>query len=140
MHRSLRLSPLLCALVGLSIACHRGSAAGGTGALLPSFLEVDNLNRLDVVVYLVRDGVTSRLGSASSFRVTRFELALPPTSVGDMRFLAEPTGARSGFTRRVTSDMVVVKPGYIVRWRLESDLQRSFIEVRAMDPEERTGQ
>lgn len=133
MYRSLRSSPIACALVAfLGIACHRGNTTTDGGALPPpSFLEVDNLNRLDVVIYLLRDGVTRRLGSASSFKVTRFELRLPPTSLGDIRFVAEPTGARSGFTRRATSDMVVVKPGYIVLWRLESDLQRSMIEVRA---------
>lgn len=101
---------------------------------MPAVLQVENLNRLDVVIYLVRDGVTRRLGTANSFRQTSFDLALPPGALGDMRFIAEPTGARSGFTYRVMSDMVVAKPGYVIIWRLESDLQRSVIEVRMLEP------
>lgn len=130
-----RLLPALIVL--LAAGCARATqkreegAAEGPVMDVPARIEVENLNRLDIVIYQIADGRTLRLGRARAFETSTFDLRVARVTMTDVRFIAEPTGARSGFTQRHTSDRVSVRGGDLVVWRLESGLERSIIEVRA---------
>ena len=98
---------------------------------------VENHNFLDVVLWLSRDGQRTRLGQVSS-SATR-EFAIPARvfrAGGDVRLQAvaigtrgELAGANLGRANSVTTERLVLRPGQLVLWTLESDLRRSNYAV-----------
>jgi hypothetical protein len=90
-------------------------------------LEVENHHWLDVNVYLVLRGNRTRLGTVTGSRTETLQIPRQHLSgyAGDLRFAAEPIGSREG----LLSDYITLRPGDHVHWVLESQLNRSSIEV-----------
>jgi hypothetical protein len=89
-------------------------------------LEVTNHNWLDVIIFVVHDGQSTRVGTASASSSVSF--ALPARLLGqgrEIRLLGHPIGGSGS----VVTETVVVQPGQYVEWTLESDLRRSAIGV-----------
>jgi hypothetical protein len=113
-----------------SLACSHGPAGGNTLNPSPATedvpLEVTNHNWLDVIIFVVHDGQSTRVGTASASSSASF--ALPARLLGqgrEIRLLGHPIGAAGA----VITETVVVQPGQYVQWTLESDLRRSAVGV-----------
>jgi hypothetical protein len=117
-------------LVALPLsACHH--AAPGRAHPAPEGttdvpLEIANHNWLDVIIYVVRDGQSTRVGIASASSSASFTLPARLLGQGrEIRLWGHPIGGTGG----TLTESVVVQPGQWIEWTLESDLSRSAIGV-----------
>ena len=119
----LTLALLVAGAVG---ACASGTPIGEGGvprdaapeAAGDAVLEVVNQSNYDVRVLVHSGGQYHRLGLVTSMRTA--QLPLPPRHLArEVRFLADPVGAR----RRQLTDAIVVRPGSVVRFALETELR-----------------
>lgn len=120
--------------ISSGVAC-AGHGSHGTGEAIapaaagleqPVVLTVENRNWQDVVVYAVYDGTRNRLGMINTARTVSFRLASRLVGHGgSLYFIADPIGASKHFQ----SEMVVVQPGQVISWTLESGLERSSISI-----------
>ena len=89
-------------------------------------LVVENHHWSDVVVYLLHDGVTDRLGLATAVKTSTF---LFPSrrlgAAGTVQLRGHAVGAPDSYT----TDAFTVQPGQEIQWTLESDLTRSSVAV-----------
>ncbi|MBC7841825.1 MAG: hypothetical protein H7099_05920 [Gemmatimonadaceae bacterium] len=93
-------------------------------------LTIESRFREDVTVFVVHDGIASRLTRAGSVTTTRFVIPKHMIgSLGEITLLLEPMGSRSGMADRVQSPRVRVLPGQGLIWTLETNLARSFLQV-----------
>jgi hypothetical protein len=87
---------------------------------------VDNHNWSDIVIYLMRGTQAQRLGMVTA--LSTIEFAFPYSSLnsgGNLRLKAYPIGGPGPYT----SEDLVVQPGQMIKWTLESDLSRSFLAI-----------
>jgi hypothetical protein len=120
-------SLLNVAVIGL-IECHPPPAipASVPGDAQEISISVVNRNRLDVMVYVVHDGLRTRLGLATASTTTNFNLALRMLGAGkEYRLIADPIGLRIV----VTSETLHALAGDEVTWSLEDSFARSTIVV-----------
>ena len=113
-------------LLGACASGSTGPQAEPSSPQLSTTIEVENHHWLDVVIYVVHDGVRSRLGTVTAASTMRFRC--PPRMMGQLgqiRLVADPVGARA----MTTSETVSVQRGQRVQWTLESSLQRSSLAV-----------
>jgi len=103
-----------------------GNAADTAAPLRDVPLRVENNSRSDVVVYVVRGSVRTRLGTVTPSATQTF--AISGAIIGDqggISLLADPVaGGRS-----LLSQNVYVRPGQRLVWTLESRLDRSMLAV-----------
>lgn len=123
---SRRWRSLLCvAVIGL-FECHPPHA---TPASVPDdareiSISIVNRNRLDVMVYVVHDGMRTRLGLAPASTTTDFNLTLRLFGAGkEYRLIADPIGLRIV----VTSETLHAVAGDAVTWSLEDSFARSTV-------------
>ena len=90
-------------------------------------LLVSNNNWSDMVIYLVRGSVRSRLGSVSSMGTARFAItdAMSGGGYGEIRVLADPIGS----DRTWTSPVINVVPGSQVELTGQNNLAISYFSV-----------
>jgi len=118
---------LVLALLGSS-SCARhateSGAASESGADIA--LVVENHHWSDVIVYLLHDGVSDRIGLATAVKTSIF--IIPSRRLGTaalIRLRGHPVGAPDDHT----TEAFVVQPGQEIEWTLESDLARSSVAV-----------
>ncbi len=117
--RSLRRPPrrhlVLLLLAGLALggggpltACGRRNATT-RGDEVPTRIRVQNQRFLDVNIFVVRGGQRMRLGTVSgnTTQVLRIPAYVMNGSLGTLRFIADPIGARSA----PVSEEILVSPG-----------------------------
>ena len=86
--------------------------------------------REDLTLFVVHDGLASRLTRINSASTTRFVIpAHMIGSTGELNLLVERVGARSGTTSRYSSGRIRVLQGQGLLWTLETNLQQSFLQV-----------
>src|SRR6266508_6014288 len=129
--RTLRLRAALAALLLAAPACfvfNRGSKAPASPAIdVPEgeiALSVTNHNYLDVVVYVLHDGVHTRVGTVMGSSAAVF--FLPVRLLGHGREI-ELYGDAIGNEAYARTDILVVQRGQYIEWTLESDLRRSSV-------------
>jgi hypothetical protein len=89
-------------------------------------LEVENHGWSDIVISLVRGTAVERLGMVGGLDSETFIFPFRRLGVGtDVRLRAYPIGGPGPFT----SENLLLQPGQMVKWTLESDLSRSFLAV-----------
>ena len=131
---------LALGLVALAwIGCARrvragGDPAGGPGTAVATGetvgpdvpLRVENNSRSDIVVYVLRGSVRTRLGTVTPVTSQTFAISGAIISdQGGISLLADPVaGGRS-----LKSENVYVRPGQRLVWTLESRLDRSMLAV-----------
>lgn len=97
-------------------------------------LTIESRFREDVTVFVLHDGIASRLARAGSASTTKFVIPKHLIgSLGEISLLLEPIGSRSGMADRVQSPRVRVLPGQSLLWTLESNLSRSFLQIVPSD-------
>jgi len=132
--RMLRLETALVFLLLAASACfmfNRGNKpnAQSAEAEVPEgeiALNVTNHNYLDVVVYVLHDGLQTRVGTATGSSSTVF--FLPSRLLGqgrEIQLLGDPIGS----TAYAITPTLVVQRGQYIEWTLETDLQRSSVGV-----------
>jgi hypothetical protein len=121
---------LFVLLLGISLGCshnkspERGPAPSEGNTDIP--LEITNHNFLDIIISVMHDGQSTRVGTASGSSSSNF--ALPTRLLGqgrEIRLIGHPIGGPGS----VITETVVVQPGQYVEWTLETDLKRSSIGV-----------
>ena len=123
----------LLALLLMAPACfvfNRGNKATPAPALdVPEgeiALNVTNHNYLDVVVYVLHDGLQTRVGTATGSTSSLFFLPARLLGQGrEIQLLGEAIG-NDTFAR---TDILVVQRGQYIDWTLETDLRRSSVGV-----------
>jgi len=89
-------------------------------------LSVTNHNYLDVVVYVVHDGVRTRVGMVNGSSSTVFFLPIRLLGQGrEIRLFGNAIGNGS----YAATDVLVVQRGQYIEWTLETDLGRSSVGV-----------
>jgi hypothetical protein len=90
-------------------------------------LEVDNRNFSDMVIYLRREGVRTRIGevTGSMFATLMIPRALLSGVTREVQFQADPVGA----DRTVTSFPVFIRPGDHVHLTIENGIRAATIQV-----------
>jgi len=136
MTRDLRVLGLATALVGLLVVAngcflfnHGNKDEESTVVEGPEgeiALNVTNHNYLDVVVYVIHDGVRTRIGTVTGSSSTVF--FLPGRLLGQGREI-QLYGDAIGNDTYARTDILVVQRGQYIEWTLETDLQRSSVGV-----------
>ncbi len=89
-------------------------------------LTVTNHNYLDVVVYVLHDGLQTRVGTVTGSSSTVFFLPARLLGLGrEIRLLGDAIG-NDAYT---STDILVVQRGQYIEWTLETDLRRSSVGV-----------
>ena len=124
---------LLFALTALASCMWGKKASESPGAVALTYsipVVVESRFREDLTLYVLHDGMASRLQRIGSSGTTKF--AIPPNlvgSLGEITLFVEGVGARSGMSDRFTTGRLRVLPGQGIVWTLETRLERSFAQV-----------
>jgi hypothetical protein len=119
----LTISLLLTSGCGLFSSGHHPLPDDRTRA--PVDVHVESRNWSDITVYLITGGLPQRLGMVTALNSATFTFpALRLNTTGDVRLRALPV-AGSPFT----SETILVRPGQMITWRLENDLDASSLSV-----------
>jgi len=114
----------------LLAACAHHSASGEPEQRpsrdAPVSLEVENHNWSDMVIYLVRGQLVSRLGSVGTLHTAVFTFPyLQLGNTGNARLRADPVGNLQSFE----SEDINIQPGQNLKWTIENDVDRSFLSA-----------
>lgn len=113
-------------LISTASGCASASTARA-GTSEPVTLEVTNNNSLDVDVYVMADGFTTRLGTVTTAQSRTFRLPDTATSALSVRLIADPIGSLGGYF----SDPVTgIGPGVTISLTVGADLGMSHFSVR----------
>src|SRR5882762_9472721 len=129
--RTFRLRAMLAALLVAAPACFvfdRGSKAAPSPAIdIPEgeiALSVTNHNYLDVVVYVLHDGLQTRVWTVTGSSSQVFYLRARLLGMGrEIQLLGHPIGGQAV----ARTETLVVQPGQHIEWTLETDLARSSV-------------
>jgi hypothetical protein len=130
---TLRLGAAACValLLGTSgcFIFHRGKSDPQPAFDVPAgeiALNVTNHNYLDVVIYVLHDGVQTRVGTVTGSSSAVFFLPTRLLGQGrEIRLLGDAIG-NDAYAR---TDILVVQRGQYIEWTLETDLRRSSVGV-----------
>ena len=131
--RTLRLPAALAALLLVAPACfvfNRENKAPASPAIdVPEgeiALSVTNHNYLDVVIYVLHDGLQTRVGTVTGSSSAVFFLPVRLLGVArEIRLLGDAIGNDA----YATTEILVVQRGQYIEWTLETDLRRSSVGV-----------
>lgn len=91
---------------------------------------VESRFREDLTLFVLHDGMASRLTRINSASTTRFVIpAHLVGSTGEFGLVLERIGSRSGDSERYPSGRIRVLPGQGLLWTLETRLQQSFLQI-----------
>ncbi|MDB4914190.1 MAG: hypothetical protein JWM95_1834 [Gemmatimonadetes bacterium] len=128
MRSPLRLAAfLLC----MSTAAVQGCRSANSYDMDPSdqagvILDVKNDAFLDVDVYVIADGLATRVGEVSGTSERKFMIRESVWRAGDLRFIATPIGGNG----RANSGPVNVRAGSTVFFNVNNTLRNSVVSVR----------
>jgi hypothetical protein len=125
------LASYLIAAAFLSACAHRHAITEepdlvAVAAADPVVLEVENHNWADVVLYVVHDGVQTRLAQVAAAR--NVSMKIPPQLQGQMGVI-RIAARRIGGTDSFVSQAISLRGNSAVRFTIESSLSRSSVGV-----------
>ena len=129
MTRSLFLAGL--ALAGVCVVgCGRSArtyqtSAGAVAAEGAITVRVQNENFADMNVYVVSEGLATRLGTVTGLTSSTFTLDPSFAPSSELRIVATPIGGNG----RASSGALVVQPGQTIDFRIASILRQSSASV-----------
>ncbi len=127
-------APLLALTVALANACAGNPGPGQRSApavarppaVSDVSIEIENHNWLDVVVYAVHGGQSTRLLTVpAAGSISRILPQHVLAQHGEMRLMAHAVGNPAKFT----SERIFARTGMTISWTLEIDLKRSSVAV-----------
>jgi hypothetical protein len=108
---------------GLLSSGHHTSSKTSTRS--PVLVEVESRNWNDITVYLMTGGLPQRLGMVTALGSATFKFSAHKLNTsGDVRLRALPVAGQA-----FTSETILVRPGQVITWRLENDLDNSSLSV-----------
>ncbi len=126
-----RWFPTFIGLVAVNVACARHPSPDGVETALvdpntPIEVEVENHGWSDAAIYLLSGGLRHRVGlvtgsSSQIFSVPGSYLG----TMGEIRLQAHPIGSNGS----MTTDLMTVQPGQVIRFTLENHLANSSYGV-----------
>jgi hypothetical protein len=126
MRSRLVLTLALAAAVPLG-GCHGGSKSGQVApATAGVTVEVRNQNFADMDVYVVSEGLATRLGTATGHSTTTFGLDGSFFPSSDLRIVATPIGGNG----RASSGIVQISPGQTLEFTIAPLLRASSVLIR----------
>ena len=127
MTRRTFLVPCL-ALTALTACAARHSIKDDDAQILlaPITLEVENHNWSDVTVFIIHDGVQTRIGQVTAAQNVAIEI--PPELQGQMHQV-QLAARRIGGTDSFVSQQISLRGNSAIRFTIESDLRRSTVGV-----------
>lgn len=131
--RALCLPAVLAVLLLAAPACfifnRGGKAASSPASNVPEgeiALSVTNHNYLDVVVYVLHDGLQTRVGTVTGSSSALLFLRMRLLGMGhELQLYGRAIGS-DAFARTQT---LIIQPGQYIEWTLETDLRRSSVGV-----------
>ena len=91
----------------------------------PVVVAVESHNWNDITVYLLTGGLPQRLGMVTALGNATFEFSAHRLNTsGNVRLRALPVAGHA-----FTSETILVMPGQVITWRLENDLDTSYLSV-----------
>jgi hypothetical protein len=119
------VASLLLSLV--TVSCHRGGFAnapeGTQGAV---GLVVQNQNFYDMDLYVVSEGLATRIGDVTGNSTARFSLDPSFFPTNELRIIATPVGGNG----RASSGPLNVAPGQTITFTIASVLRQSSATIR----------
>lgn len=117
---------LVATIAVMAPACHHRRGAPTVEPPADITLQVTNHNWLDVTIYVVHDGVRTRVGLVTASSDQAFTLSAQMVGQShELVLIGEAVGSRD--TAR--TDVLSVQPGQLIEWTLETDLRRSSVGV-----------
>jgi hypothetical protein len=116
----------LATLPADSACSHTNESGGDVAPATMIGLSVTNDNFLDMDVFAVSGGVSTRLGTVTGNGKGNFRLD-PSLASRDLRIVAAPIGGNG----RASSGEVAVSPGQVIDFRIGSLLRNSTVQVRS---------
>jgi hypothetical protein len=114
-------------LVALSLACHHTKDTDVEPAQSDFLLIVESYHQIDVVINLIHDGTTERLGTIAPGATLKFTVPIRRLGPGGRFHLgAFHLGATEGF---VTEELSATG-GEEIRWKLEKYLAQSVVHYQ----------
>lgn len=114
-------------LISLAVGCHRGgfnnAPAGTQGAV---GLVVQNQNFYDMDLYVVSEGLATRIGDVSGNSNATFTLDPSFFPSTELRIIATPVGGNG----RASSGALNVSPGQTIHFTIASVLRQSSATIR----------
>ena len=114
-----------CLASGAVQGCHRGDPyemAAEPGGVV---LDLKNDSFYEVDVYVIADGLATRVGEVGGVSERKFMLRESVWRAGDLRFIATPVGGNG----RANSGPVNVTAGSTVFFTINSTLRNSMVSV-----------
>ena len=123
--RYLNSAALIVVFAGACTPMTQNAGVDGAATERTTML-VENNNWSDMTVYILRDGVRTRMGAVPSMGRATFVLSSALVGgTGEIRVQADPLGS----TNKWTSQPILIVPGNQVRFRLENNVALSSYSV-----------
>jgi hypothetical protein len=129
-------SPLAAACVALTLLSGcltkkpEGESVSPVALTYTVPVTVESRFREDLTLFVLHDGMASRLTRINSVSTTRFVIpAHLVGSTGEFGLVLERIGSRSGDSERYPSGRIRVLPGQGLLWTIETRLQQSFLQI-----------
>lgn len=117
---------LAATLLLASCATGRPRAPAASTRIEPSSLIIRNNHWSDVTIWVMTGGQRNRLGTVTAARSARFTFPRYTLNYsGEVRLIANALAD----ARPLVTETIVLRPGSVVEWTLESSLQRSSLAV-----------
>lgn len=122
-----RIAVLSMVLALASAGCHRGSFANAPAGTQGSVgLVVQNQNFYDMDLYVVSEGLATRVGSVGGNSTATFTLDPSFLPSSDLRVIATPVGGNG----RASSGPLSVGPGQTINFTIAPVLRQSSATIR----------
>lgn len=123
--RYLNCAALVAVFAGACTPMTRNAGVDGPSTEKTTMV-VENNNWSDMTVYILRDGVRTRMGAVPSMGRATFVLSSALVGgTGEIRVQADPLGS----SNKWTSQPILIVPGNQVRFRLENNVALSSYSV-----------
>jgi hypothetical protein len=123
--KSVAVSSLLLSIV--STACHRAGFSNAPASTQGAVgLVVQNQNFYDMDVYVVSEGLATRVGDVTGNSTGRFTLDPSFFPSNELRVIATPVGGNG----RASSGALIVAPGQTISFTIAPVLRQSSVTVR----------
>jgi hypothetical protein len=117
---------LLCISAAGLEGCRSGNAYDMSDEQGGVILDLKNDSFLDVDVFVIADGLATRVGDVSSTSERKFMIRESVWRAGDLRFVATPIGGNG----RANSGPVTVSAGSTVFFNVNNTFRNSSVSVR----------
>lgn len=126
---NIRVGTVLAVLLVVACFFNRSKSSGAAAFEVPAgeiALSVTNHNYLDVVIYILHQGQSTRVGTVTGS--SSYTFYVPMRLFGQGREI-QLVGDAIGSDAVARTEILIIRPGQFIEWTLETDLRRSSVGV-----------